>query len=132
VLAGVLLGVVDAARGVDVAGDLGAFVEGLADVVPDFAGLIFFDALYIHFQGRAGFRSGDEGAGVVGLAAAGGVEGGAVEGDLPEGGGFRGGGGDEADVGDLSGEGECGGVVVEAGGDGQVGLRWVVVKAEAR
>ena len=103
------------------AGDLGAFDEGLADGVPDLAGLVFVDALDGDFERGAAGGGGDEEAGVPGLAAAFGVEGGAVERDLPELRVVRRGVGiffDEADVGDASGELEDGRVVVEALGGG--------------
>ena len=125
VLAGVLLLVVGTAGWIDGTGDLGAFGERFADGMPDFAGLVFIDALDGDFERGAAGGGGDEDAGVPGLAAAFGVEGGAVERDLPELRVVRRGVGvlfDEADVGDASGELEDGRVVVEALGGGVGGL----------
>ena len=78
-LAGVLLLVVAAARGVDQSRNLGARYKRLADEVPHLAVLVLFDALYGHFELGAAGGDGDEGAGVPGLAAALGIEGRLVE-----------------------------------------------------
>ena len=102
VLAGVLLHVVEAAGPVDVALDFGAEGERLADVVPDLAVLVFFDGVDGNVEGCARGGDGAEQAGVIGLAAAGGVEGGAVEGDLPD--GFTSGAGELTDIDNSSGE----------------------------
>jgi hypothetical protein len=102
VLAGVLLHVVEAAGPVDAAFDFGADGEWLADEVPDLAVLVFFNGFDADVEGCTPGRNGAEEAGVIGLAAAGGVEGGAVEGDLPD--GFTSGSGELADVDNSSGE----------------------------
>ncbi len=112
-LAGVLLHVVQPAAPVDAAFDLGAGEQRLGGQVPYLTLLILFYVDDRCFQTRAAGRGGDERAGVVGLAAAGGIEGAAVERDLPE----RSAASARAlaDVGHRGGElGECGVGVIEA------------------
>ena len=113
VLAGVLLHVVQASRPVDAAFDRGAGEQWLRGEVPELALLVLFDVGDGGLQTRAAGGSGGEGAGVVRLASAGGVEGAAIERDLPQ---RRAAGARAlADVGDGGGEvGECGVGVVEA------------------
>ena len=116
-LAAVLLCEIKAALSVYAAGDLSAFEQRLANVVPDLPGIVFFHALDGNLKHRTRARDSREHASIVRLAAAGGVERAAVERDLPELATcvLR----VQTDVGDRGGELECvkgRGVVVETFG----------------
>ena len=78
-LARVLLHVVEAARPVDVALNLGAYGERLLNRMPDDSGFIFVHLLHRDFGVRSGSRHSSEQTRVKGLTSAGGVEGGAIE-----------------------------------------------------
>jgi hypothetical protein len=84
VLSGVLLDVVEAAFLMDASADPSAWEQRFFCVVPDFAVLVFFDADDLGGEFRAAARGGNQLAGVVRLAAAGGVESGAIERHTPQ------------------------------------------------
>jgi hypothetical protein len=88
-LASMLLHVVETALPVDVAVDLCAKREGLADEVPDLALVVFFYGIDGNIERGSSRRDCAKDADVIGLTPAGGVKGSAVEGDLPDGFAFR-------------------------------------------
>ena len=84
VLACVLLHVIEAARPVDLAFDLGPRSKRLRNGVPDSPGVVFLDLLYRYLNVRSRSRCRSKLAGVEWLAAAGWVECGAIQRYLPQ------------------------------------------------
>src|SRR5271165_7158051 len=112
-LAGVRLDVVEAAGPIDGTLNGGAGEQRLAGEVPDLSLVVLLHAFDGDFEGGSVARGGGEEAGVVRLAAAGGVKGAAIERDLPDGDAVGAGG--FANVHDLRGKAlEEGVVVIEA------------------
>ena len=98
----VLLHMIEAARPVNVALDVGPCSDRLLNEMPHLACIVFLDLLHWNFLARTRSQCGSQQTSVERLTSAGRVEGGAIQGDLPQRTALRGRG--FANVGDCRGE----------------------------